>query len=514
MDARKLDACQPPSDESVDNLVCRVHFARHGAGLYILARAGAVFETYYATGRGTNHGGSHLFDRSVPLLARARGRIAAGRTTLGPLPYTAFARTAATLLGIEPPGGSARDAGSNPLTTLRAKRARHAAFPAQAGRYMRSLAFLVDRHRAPGAQLVVLWGRRRAGKTALLARFAQQQGVLYHLATRATPALELRRFSERVAEHFADPVVGAQPFSSWHVAWRYLARLPEPPALILDEFPYLAEADPSFMTVLQAGWDEHLQPAGARLYLCGSSVGMVERMALAHEAPLCGRRTGQWRVEPLAAWHLSGFLRGTFDHLLQAYAIFGGIPRYLSLLEPGASLATNVVRHVLEPGAPLFEEVPFLLREELREVPITDPKPDKSRSGLYRIVDPFARCWLRFVHGHRDRLELGDGAAIWRERISPALDAFVAPVAEDVTRAMLCETTARQLVPFEPVWRGRHWGPEAELDVVLLDEARRKAFVAEVKWSRRRPSAASLDDLRRRVATVPALGGLDVTYAS
>jgi Archaea bacterial proteins of unknown function len=108
---------------------------------------------------------------------------------------------------------------------------------------------------------------------------------------------------------------------------------------------------------------------------------------------------------------------------------------------------------------------------------------------------------------------MGDGNSVLRERVLPAMDAFVSPVVEDVARDLLCDTAARALVPFEPVFRGRHWSPAAELDVVLLDEARRRAFVAEVKWSKKAPSAALLDDLRVRVARVPELASLDVTFA-
>jgi uncharacterized protein len=423
------------------------------------------------------------------------------------------------------------------------------------------LAFLEQRHRARGAQLVVVYGRRRVGKTALLTRFARKHGVLYHLATRSTTSQELARFAERVAEHYGDPVVARQPFSSWDIAFRYLATRRDPPALVLDEFPYLAEADPSFPTVLQAAWDEHLAPRGARLYLCGSSVGMVERMALSRDAPLYGRRTGQWRVEPLAAWHVAGFIRGSLATLLPWYAVFGGVPQYLAGIEPRRSLGDTVLKTVLARGAPLYEEIPFLLREEFREprvyfsvlwaiaagaerfgeissksgldrsnltrylaelaevgllrreVPVTERTPDKSRSGLYRISDPFTRFWFRFVHGNRDRLEMGDARGVLRERILPELDPFTARTAEEVAQDLLSRTRARDLVPFEPVHRGRHWGPTAEIDVVLLDGERRRAFVAEVKWSKKPPTAALLDDLRARVARVSVLSGLDVTYA-
>src|SRR5439155_22272443 len=148
------------------------------------------------------------------------------------------------------------------------------------------LKFLERSAHSSAAQLIVLWGRRRVGKTAILERFAKQHRVLYHLATRATATLELERFSRRVAEHFDDAVVAAQPFSSWEVVWRYLASRKERPTLIIDELPYLAEADPSFGSVLQAGWDEHLAPKRAHLYLCGSSIAMMERLALTERAPL------------------------------------------------------------------------------------------------------------------------------------------------------------------------------------------------------------------------------------
>lgn len=425
----------------------------------------------------------------------------------------------------------------------------------------RELSFLETRQAAPGAQLIVVWGRRRVGKTALLTRFARQHGLLYHLATRSTVALELARFSERVAEHYGDPVVAAQPFSSWEVAFRYLASRSEPPRLVIDEFPYLAEGDPSFSTVLQAAWDERLAPCGAHLYLCGSSVGMVERLALHRDAPLYGRRTGQWRVQPFAAWELAGFFPGTLAKQVPIYACFGGVPHYLSQLPASRSLGQNLLQTVLQRGTPLYEEVPFLLREEFREprvyfsilatiaggserfgeissktgleranltryigelievgllrreVPITQPMPDKSRLGLYKFADPFTRFWFRFVHGNRDRLETGDAETVLEQRILPALDRFTAPIAEDVVRDVLCDTEARELVPFEPAHRGRHFGRDAEIDVVLLDETRKRALVAEVKWSKKAATAALFRDLRTRVARVPELAALDLTYA-
>ena len=422
------------------------------------------------------------------------------------------------------------------------------------------LAFLDRSERSRDAALVVLWGRRRVGKTALLRRFAERHRVLYHVASRATAQLELERLSARIAEHFDDPVVAAQPFSSWEVVWRYLATRSERVSLILDEFPYLAEADPAFTTLLQAAWDERLAARGVHLYLCGSSVAMVERLALSKSAPLFGRRTGQWRLEPLRPWDLAPEFGSSFVDLVRLHAVAGGVPYYLERFDASKSLGDNIRSQILEKGSALYEEVPFLLREELREprvyfsilatialgshrfgeissktgldranisrylaeleelglvrrdVPVTERNPAKSRKGLYRVADPFTRFWFRFVYPHLDLLELGRASEVQDRHVTPAFEAFVSHAAEEAVRDLLCDTEERRHLPFEPVYRGRHWGPEAELDLVLMNGDRSRAFVGEVKWSARPVARALLDDLRARAGRVRELERAELCF--
>ena len=212
-------------------------------------------------------------------------------------------------------------------------------------------------------------------------------------------------------------------------------------------------------------------------------------------------------------------------------------------------------------GEPLYEEVPFLLREELREprvyfavlaslaagarkfgelsskvgldranlsrylavladlglvksgVSVTEPSPDKSRKGLYRIADPFLATWFALVHPHRDELERGLVDEVMESRILPRLHGYISLAVEPVLRELLSSGVAADLVPFRAAHRGRHWSPTAELDIVLLDEARQHAFIAEVKWVRDRASTALLDDLRDRVAREPVFQGMSCTFA-
>jgi len=105
------ETCPPASDESLPALTCR-SVRRDQAGDFYLVQAPATFfDPDLAVGHGTNHGSPYLYDRAVPLVVRAPGRVPAGATRTAPTSYGAFARTAATLLAIpEPPALAGSDA--------------------------------------------------------------------------------------------------------------------------------------------------------------------------------------------------------------------------------------------------------------------------------------------------------------------------------------------------------------------------------------------------------------------
>ena len=103
IDLRTMPAvCPDPRDESIDALVCRSVDPSFG-DLYVFTRPGSFFDSEYTPGRGVNHGTPYLYDRTVPVLARAPGIVAAGRIVEAPQSFATFTRTAASLLGIHPP---------------------------------------------------------------------------------------------------------------------------------------------------------------------------------------------------------------------------------------------------------------------------------------------------------------------------------------------------------------------------------------------------------------------------
>ncbi len=423
------------------------------------------------------------------------------------------------------------------------------------------LRFLDSHFNRRGPGLLVIWGRRRVGKTALLQNFVEGKPVVFHMAVRTTPTDELRRISSRLAEFFDDDLLRAQPVGSWEALFSYLAGRRGRFGLVLDEFPYLVEASPELPTLLQEAWDNRLSKTGIKLILCGSSISMMERALLAPSAPLFGRRTGQWKVQPFGPPELGLLTGGSLVERIEAFSVIGGIPMYARLFDRRADLATNIRKRILTKGEVLYEEVPFLLRQELREprvyqailaavaagahrfselssktglnranlvrylaqleelelvrreVPVTEEKPHKSRKGLYRIADPFVRFWYRYVYPSLDRLELQDADGVFKERVLPDLHGFIAAGVEPILAELFRSGPLSKLVPFRVAHAGRHWSRTEEFDLVLFDRARERVMVGEVKWSRKPVNPDLLADLRRRVETSRVFSGKRTTLA-
>ncbi len=425
------------------------------------------------------------------------------------------------------------------------------------------LALLADHLSRRGAGMFVLYGRRRIGKTALLDKaLSGKLRAAYHVATQSTETEELRRLSATLAAEWDVPFLAAQPLESVEALVAFLESVREPSILAIDELPYLVQTAPSLPGLIQASWDRGLSRGPLKLLFSGSSIGMMEEIFLSRKAPLFGRRSGQLRLGPLLPHHLKGAFPGGLADRIDLVALFGGVPGYLERLDPNDDLAGNLRRRVLARGEPLYEEVPFLLREELREprvyqavlaaiaggarkfgeisskvgldrsnltryltvladlgliereVSVTERRPEKSRKGLYRVADPFVATYFAFVHPNRDSLERGRADRILASRILPRLPGYLSRAVEPVLRDLCVAGGLPDLLPFEPAHGGRYWSSAAEIDVVILDEKRTRAVACEVKWTSRPVDPPRLlEDLRRKVASEAAFDGVEMTYA-
>jgi len=417
------------------------------------------------------------------------------------------------------------------------------------------LRFLESAWRSDRAELIVLTGRRRIGKTSLLREFASKRPACHYVATRLPESQQLAELGRAVGEVADEPLLARGGFADWEQVFDFLARPGQRLAFVLDEFPYLVEANPALSSLWQRAWDQRLSRTGVFVVLCGSSIAMMEREVLGHAAPLYGRRTGQLELGPLGFGDAQAFLAGYgFDDRVRTYAVTGGVPYYLLLFDDRQPVTDNIEQRVLALGAALRDEVEFLLRQELREprvyfgillamaqgkrkpaeianatglssaalskylsvlqglgivereVPVTQPRPDKSKMGLYRIREPFVRFWFRFVLPQRGLLETGRIRPVVGA-IAGELDVLASSTYEDicrdeVRRGLLDEATGHRWLRC-----GRWWDRTAELDLVAIDEAGGAALFGECKFSRRPVGLDVLRGLEAAAGRVPLEAG-------
>lgn len=281
--------------------------------------------------------------------------------------------------------------------------------------------------------------------------------------------------------------------------------------------------------------DETLDGTGISLVLLGSSISMMEEGVLSYESPLYGRRTGQWRMEPMSFGDACGFFPD-YDTIerVEAYSILGGIPAYLEQFDSDLTLLENVESSILSKGAFLYEEPEFLLRQELREpstymaileaiaggatrvseigneigrdassisrylqnltrialvereTPITDP----DGRGVYRITDQFLRFWFRYVLPNRATLEQGHTEPV-RDVIGETLSEHTSWTFEEVCRQAV--RTAAFPVSCSRV--GRWWYGGDEVDVTGVNEQTGTLFLGECKWTSDAVGRGLLSDL-------------------
>jgi uncharacterized protein len=391
---------------------------------------------------------------------------------------------------------------------------------------------LVEAWKSDGPELLVGLGRRRAGKSWVLARFARSVGGLYYQATRRTEADQLAVLSRIVGEHYGDPALSrGVPFPDWEALFAYLTQKAGGEAflLVIDEFPYLAEAAPALPSILQATWDHEWSSSKARVVLNGSHITAMKRLEEADQ-PLYGRRTRRLTFPPFEAQDVRAFVpRYSTRETLLAYGIFGGLPGHLGLVRPDQDLKANVSRLLLDPDGRLADEAERMLDAFLgdadihysilqaiaqgerkwnrissrlgkpggslsrpmrwlegmhlvrRLVPVTD-NPETSKRTLYSLSDPYVGFWHRFIAPLRatGELSLATPEALWEGRIKPGLDDYMGPVFEDACRAWVARAEA---LPFRPSRLGAWWDStsEDEVDVVALGPTD-EVLVGTCKW--------------------------------
>lgn len=402
-----------------------------------------------------------------------------------------------------------------------------------------------------GANLTLVWGRRRSGKTRLLGRFVEGKRAVFYGATQQSAATELAGFSDAARTALrasGTDLLAHGDFPSWQAAFDYLAEsaADERLVVVLDEFSYLAESDPALPSIVQRFWDHRGRRSRLHLVLCGSAQSVMTRMQ-SENAPLFGRVDARLHVRPFGYPEAALFTPGLAPgERAIAYGVLGGMPSYLSRWRREGH-AANLRRLFGDATSPLVEEGEFVLSSELhkaagyfrimhgiatghrtfnairdfaaldiarqlgrliqlglveREVPVTED-PTRSRRAVHRIADNFLRTWFRFVYRRRADITRGLGREVVDREILPRLNDHLGEPWEEMCRDFLRRSATRGELPVPVTSVGRWWNRDNSVEIDVVGVADRRVVLAgSVKWSASvgRPE---LHRLRRAVESLP-----------
>ncbi len=397
-------------------------------------------------------------------------------------------------------------------------------------------------------EFLTMYGRRRIGKTTILKEFAGRHRTLFFSAQEKNDPLNLMDFSKIVQTFFNDGFISC--FSNWEAAFAYITKnlsVNEKLVLIIDEFPFLAETNPSIKSVLQHTIDHIWKEKNILLILCGSSVSFMLNDVMGYKSPLYGRITGNMEIKPFDYYESAEFFPGySEEDKAIVYGILGGVPRYLEAFAPELSLDENIKNNLLIEGAFLNDEPQTLLRMELREpsvynsileaisngcnkiseiadrihedkskcskymltlqtlrliekrVPCTEA--ETSKKGIYEIIDNYYRFWYRYLFTNQNYYSmLGlDSSCL---EIMENINDYMGPVFEKICEQYLVRAARAKKLPFIPYKMGKWWGnnpmikAQDDVDILAFDKNGKKALFCECKFRNKPMPMEEYDDL-------------------
>lgn len=397
--------------------------------------------------------------------------------------------------------------------------------------------FLENEYKKEESSFVVVYGRRRIGKTSLLSEFIKNKDALFFLATEESENENRNAFTKSVAMYTQNELLANATVESWETLFSYLASYsPEKRKLIIiDEFQYIGKSNPAFISKMQKIWDTILKNANVMLILCGSLVNMMYDQTLSYSSPLYGRRTGQLKMHQIPFKYYQDFFDGemTEKQLIESYAVTGGVPKYIESFRAFENIYDAIKNSVLSMESYLYEEPNFLLEKEVqdvgsyfsiiktiasgkeraseiaaalgvretnlpkylnvlidldileREVPVTEINPEKSKMGLYKIKDNYIKFWFLFIYPYKSFIETDYPDFVLDKIRKSFIPNHTSFVYEDICRKeYMNKLIVQDVWDFVPQKIGRWWDrKDTEIDIVAVDENDNNIIFGECKYT-------------------------------
>lgn len=388
------------------------------------------------------------------------------------------------------------------------------------------------------SELLIVYGRRRIGKSELVKQCLNDRKSVYFQATEGTPEIQLNDFIDSVSQIYPEV---EDVRKDWETVLDFLAE--RDATVAIDEFPYLIESDKSIPSVFQRFWDS--QDSKINLILIGSSISVMDEKVMSGGSPLHGRWTERIDLKPLNFDNSAKFYPNYSEkEKVEAWSVFGGTPHYLKSIKSEKRFRENVENLLISEQGSFRDEPEFLLRSELsqphrymaalksiasgntgrneiaqvsgienssigtylsklenlrlveREVPVTEEAP-RSRSGRYRIREPLVKFWFKFIYGNEDRIGLTEQP--FKDIVEPELNDYVSEFFEELCIQKLPELLDRKFTRV-----GRWWYQENEIDVVGLKE--KGKVLGECKYTNSKVGLSLLSKLEDKEGEIRVEG--------
>lgn len=409
----------------------------------------------------------------------------------------------------------------------------------------KELKFLEEKYNSKKAELIVLYGRRRVGKTETLKEFCKNKEHIFYSCKECTDEEQLKSISQIVLKKDIPASKYIQSFDNWEVLFKSILDLKtdKKKLLIIDEFPYIVKGNREIPSILQNLWDNILKNENVMIILCGSSMSFIEKEILAEKNPLYGRATGIYKMMQMDFYDAINFFPNySFEDKIYAYSILGGIPHYLKEFDDNKTIKQNIEDNILTKGCILYNEVEFLLHQELRETTmyntiieaialgntklndiylktniektkivvylknlieleiverefsIDDGVKEKAnvQRGLYKLTDNYFKFWYAYVFPNLSTLEFGDTEGVYEIYIKESLNHFSSSTFEDICIQYLMKNNMKRKLPFIFEKIGRWWDSKNEIDILASDS--NNIILGECKF---KSSAVSISDFKR-----------------
>ncbi len=402
-------------------------------------------------------------------------------------------------------------------------------------------------------ECIIIYGRRRVGKTTIINEFCKDKPTVFFSALLdGTIRENLRTLSRAIYAYKEPDTTKAPEYDSFDSALDEITRLAEKERIVfvIDEYPYLAKADPSISSRLQHLIDHTWKDSKLYLILCGSSMSFMENQVLGYQSPLYGRRTGQFKIEPLAYKETAVF-NPDLDHVTNSfvYGVTGGVPHYINRLNVQGNLDHALIENFFDRSAYLFEEPSNLLKQELREpavynsvltaiaegasrmneistktgigsgpcskylsvlinlgiikkeTPMTE-KPGKKT--IYSIADPFFRFWYRFVPNNMTPIVSGRMEKVYDKAVRAHMNDYMGLIFEKMCSDYLLYYAEEQ--DFQIVDVGQWWGTDStekkqiQIDLVGSTDHKNEYLIGSCKFRNEAIGVDELELLKRYAA--------------